>query len=62
MNAANEAAVKLYLDDKIKFYDIAELISYATGKISGGETDYDSLVAADREARAAVYEKCEVGY
>lgn len=62
MNAANEAAVKLYLDDKIKFYDIAELISYATGKISGSETDYDSLVAADREARAAVYEKCEVGY
>lgn len=61
MNAANEAAVKLYLDDKIKFYDIAELISYATGKISGGETDYDSLVAADREARRAVYEKCEVG-
>ena len=62
MNAANEAAVKLYLDDKIKFYDIAELISYATGKISGGETDYDSLVAADREARRAVYEKCEVGF
>lgn len=62
MNAANEAAVKLYLDDKIKFYDIAELISYAMGKISGGETDYDSLVAADREARAAVYEKCEVGF
>ena len=44
MNAANEAAVMLYLEDKIKFYDIAELISYATEKAQNGEVTYDNLV------------------
>lgn len=59
MNAANEAAVKLYLEDKIKFYDIAELISYATEKAQNGEVTYDNLVFADAEARRAVQKKAE---
>lgn len=59
MNAANEAAVMLYLEDKIKFYDIAELISYATGKAQNGEVTYDNLVFADAEARRAVQKKAE---
>lgn len=59
MNAANEAAVTLYLEDKIKFYDIAELISYATEKAQNGEVTYDNLVFADAEARRAVQKKAE---
>lgn len=59
MNAANEAAVMLYLEDKIKFYDIAELISYATEKAKNGEVTYDNLVFADAEARRAVQKKAE---
>lgn len=59
MNAANEAAVMLYLEDKIKFYDIAELISYATEKSQNGEVTYDNLVFADAEARRAVQKKAE---
>lgn len=59
MNAANEAAVMLYLEDKIKFYDIAELIFYATEKAQNGEVTYDNLVFADAEARRAVQKKAE---
>lgn len=59
MNAANEAAVMLYLEDKIKFYDIAELISYATEKAQNREVTYDNLVFADAEARRAVQKKAE---
>lgn len=59
MNAANEAAVMLYLEDKIKIYDIAELISYATEKAQNGEVTYDNLVFADAEARRAVQKKAE---
>ena len=59
MNAANEAAVMLYLEDKIKFYDIAELISYATEKAQNGEVTYDNLVFADAEARRVVQKKAE---
>ena len=59
MNAANEVAVRLYLEDKIKFYDIAELISYATEKAQNGEVTYDNLVFADAEARRAVQKKAE---
>ena len=60
MNAANEAADMLYLEDKIKFYDIAELISYATEKAQNGEVTYDNLVFADAEARRAVQKKSGV--
>ena len=59
MNAANEEAVGLYLEDKIKFYDIAELISYATESAKNGEVTYDNLVFADAEARRAVQKKAE---
>lgn len=59
MNAANEAAVDLYLKDKIGFYDIAELISYATDSATNGEVTYDSLTFTDKEARKAVYKKAE---
>ena len=59
MNAANEAAVDLYLRDKIKFYDIPELISYATDRAKNGEMTYRSLVETDAQARRAAYEKAE---
>ena len=59
MNAANEATVDLYLRDKIKFYDIPELISYATDRAKNGEMTYRSLVETDAQARRAAYEKAE---
>ncbi len=59
MNAANEAAVGLYLQDKIKFYDIADLIEHAVEKVKGSADDYESLFLADKEARAAVFEMAE---
>ena len=59
MNAANEAAVDLYLKDKIGFYDIAELIACATGSAQNGEVTYDSLVFTDEETRRFVYKKAE---
>lgn len=59
MNAANEAAVGLYLQDKIKFYDIADLIEHAVEKVKGSADDYESLLLADKEARAAVFEMAE---
>ncbi len=61
MNAANEAAVMLYLEDKIKFYDIAELISYATEKAQNGEVTYDNLVFEVAESIRDVKKKsyCE---
>ena len=59
MNAANEAAVDLYLKDKIGFYDIAELIACATDSAKNGEVTYDSLVFTDEEARRFVYKKAE---
>ena len=59
MNAANEAAVDLYLKDKIGFYDIAELIACATDSAKNGDVTYDSLVFTDEEARRFVYKKAE---
>ncbi len=59
MNAANEVAVELYLKDKIKFYDIPELISHSTENAKNGDVTYKSLVETDAEARRAVYEKAE---
>jgi 1-deoxy-D-xylulose-5-phosphate reductoisomerase len=57
LNAANEAAVGLFLDEKISFPDIPRLIERALGRTSAGSaSSLDALTTADRAARAAVKE------
>lgn len=57
LNGANEAAVALFLEDRISFLDIARLVEGALERVP---TVYDpsleDILAADRAARAAVYE------
>lgn len=57
MNAANEVAVGLYLQDKIGFYDIAELIEHALAKIERIKVSKESLLYTDLSARKLVYDK-----
>lgn len=55
MNGANEAAVALYLEDKIGFYDIPRLVRAAMDAVPFvKDPDLDTILAADRLARAAV--------
>jgi 1-deoxy-D-xylulose-5-phosphate reductoisomerase len=52
MNSANEAAVKLYLDGKISFYGIPDIINKALDKFSGAAAaDIDSIISIDREVK-----------
>lgn len=55
MNGANEAAVALYLEDKIGFYDIPRLVRAAMDAVPFVKNpDLDTILAADRAAREAV--------
>lgn len=54
MSAANEAAVGLFLQDKIRFTEIYDYISYAMDDCVSSKVDYDSLCVTDGNARAAV--------
>lgn len=57
MNGANEAAVALYLDDKIGFYDIYRLVANAVDKVPFvKEPSLAEILEADRLARLAVAE------
>lgn len=55
-NAANEVCVDLFLDRKIKYTDIFTLIENACGRFGKGEgtLTLDSIINADKEARAYV--------
>ena len=57
-NGANEAAVQLFLEDKIGFLDIAELVGEAMERqqVSGDYT-LEDVLEADREAKNYVFEK-----
>ena len=53
MNAANEIAVAAFLNDKIGFLQIAELISETMNKASFiGKPSYEDYVKSDEEARS----------
>ena len=55
MNGANEAAVALFLEDKIGFYDIARMVRHAMDTVPFvKEPDLDEILNADRMARDAV--------
>ena len=57
LNGANEAAVALFLEDRISFLDIAQLVEGALNRVPTIQNpSLDNILAADREARAAVYE------
>jgi len=54
-NAANEAAVAAFLEGRIGFLDIAELVESALERVDGAPArDLDELGEADREARGLV--------
>ena len=55
MNGANEEAVALFLNDKIGFYDIYDLVSRAVEAVPFiAEPTLDEILTADRLAREAV--------
>jgi 1-deoxy-D-xylulose-5-phosphate reductoisomerase len=57
LNAANEAAVELFLDEAISFVDIPRLIEEALGRTAAsGPPTLDDVRAADRAARRRVQE------
>jgi len=61
MNGANEAAVALYLQDKIGFYDIYRLVLGAVQAVPFvAEPSLDEILAADSSARRYVREKMSV--
>ena len=56
LNGANEAAVALFLNDKVKFLDIPRLVAGALDRVEARAGDYglEDVFEADRAARAAV--------
>ncbi len=57
LSAANEEAVKLFLEDKIGFLEIYDYISAALDKTLALGVSFDELLITDREARASVLER-----
>ena len=58
LNGANEAAVALYLEDKIGFYDIYDLVAGAMEAVPFvEEPDLEQILAADATARDYVNQK-----
>jgi 1-deoxy-D-xylulose-5-phosphate reductoisomerase len=56
MNGANEAAVSLYLDDQIGFYDIFELVSGAVDSVPFiQDPTLEQILESDRLAREYVF-------
>ena len=55
LNGANEAAVGLFLNDKIAFYEIPELVERAMYEVPFlSRPNLDDILLSDREARAVV--------
>ena len=58
MNAANEEAVALYLQDSIGFYEISELVARAMELPSTENPALREILAADKAARELVWAAC----
>lgn len=57
LNGANEAAVALFLEDKISFLDIARLVDHALERVPfEAAPGLEAILAADQAARGAVYD------
>ncbi len=60
-NAANEVAVAAFLEGRLAFLDIAEVVSDVLGRIAGAPArDIDELVEADHTARTLADERLPV--
>ncbi|MFI3313664.1 MAG: 1-deoxy-D-xylulose-5-phosphate reductoisomerase [Eubacteriales bacterium] len=58
LNGANEAAVELFLAEKIGFYDISDLVSLAMSQVAWTETpSLEEILQADKLARMVVKSK-----
>ena len=61
LNAANEVAVAAFLQGRLPFLGIAEVVADALAAADGSAArDLDDLVAADEEARRHVEETLKV--
>jgi 1-deoxy-D-xylulose-5-phosphate reductoisomerase len=59
LNAADEVAVEAFLEDRIRFLDIAEVVSTVLGRHDATmPRDVEDVAAADSEARAYAAEAC----
>lgn len=62
LNAANEAAVGLFLEQKVKFVDIPILIEYVIDHLAvHGEPSLTEIFEIDAEARRMVHERAAIG-
>jgi 1-deoxy-D-xylulose-5-phosphate reductoisomerase len=51
-NAANEVAVGAFLDERIRFPEMADVVDQALGALGGGSLgSLEEVLAVDREAR-----------
>lgn len=57
VNGANEAAVALFLDGKIAFTDIGDLVTEALKLEAEQAVTLDGIMETDRRARAFVLEQ-----
>jgi 1-deoxy-D-xylulose-5-phosphate reductoisomerase len=56
LNAANEIAVEAFLQDRISFTKMSDIVEHACAKVPlRSECGYDDYVASDREARNIAY-------
>src|SRR5262249_34728439 len=61
-NAANEVAVAAFLDGRLAFLDIPEVVGDVLGRVGGAPArDVDELVEADGVARLLADERLPVG-
>ena len=61
LNAANEVAVEGFLDRKLRFTQIPQLVEYALEKIPSSDVrDLDDILEADEEARDLVHARLKV--
>ncbi|MGN6187758.1 MAG: 1-deoxy-D-xylulose-5-phosphate reductoisomerase [Conexibacter sp.] len=60
LNAANEVAVHAFLNGRLRFHEIAEVIEHTLETVPAGRIHaFQTLYAADRDARAAAAELVE---
>ena len=57
VNAANEAAVALYLKDRIRFYDMPDILNDVMSRTARAKVSLEVLEETDRAARRMVFEK-----
>ena len=59
MNAANEEAVRLFLNDRIGFYQIYELLCFALEAVPNIEDpELEDIIEADKAAREIIKKQC----